>query len=103
MAESSVAAITSRLFEPADWSELVRFYETFYRPGYIYSNRRFFDWAFNSPFAKGSGQRLLLDLNRIVGIMGCLPWPLQVQGERVLGQCNINLLVDPAYRGQRLG
>ncbi len=100
MSEPSV-----RPFEERDWPDMVRFYEEFYRPGYVFTRRAFFDWNFSSPLRPGaaSGQRLALDGDRIIGIMGSLPWPLQVAGRQELGEYNINLFVDPAYRGARIG
>lgn len=97
--------LSVRPFEERDWPDMVRFYEEFYRPGYVFTRRAFFDWNFSSPLRPDdrSGQRLALDGDRIVGIMGSLPWPLQVAGRRELGEYNINLFVDPAYRGSRVG
>ena len=91
-----------RTFEERDWPDLVRFYEEFYRPGYILTKRAFFAWSFESPLRpdQRSGQRMVVDGDKIVGIVGVLPWPLQVAGQPVLGEYNINILVDPAYRGQ---
>jgi GNAT superfamily N-acetyltransferase len=84
---------------------MVRFYETHYRPSYVLARRPFFDWSFRSPFQARAryGQQLLLDGDRIVGILGSLPWPMQIDGRRDLGQYVVNLLLDPAYRGQGLG
>ncbi len=98
-----------RPFEERDWPDMVRFYEEFYRPGYIFTQRPFFDWNFTSPLRPDdrSGQRLALDHDKIIGIVGVLAWPLQVAGAETHGQILINLYLDPAYRarpflGQRL-
>lgn len=100
-----MAELSVRPFEERDWPDMVRFYEEFYRPGYVFTRRDFFDWNFASPLRPHpcSGQRLALDGDRIIGIMGSLPWPLQVAGRQELGEYNINLFVDPAYRGARIG
>ncbi|MBU0595263.1 GNAT family N-acetyltransferase [Candidatus Bipolaricaulota bacterium] len=84
---------------------MLRFYRQHYRPDYVFTHRAFFDWNFASPYqADGrSGQRLAVLGSRIVGIMGVLPWPLQVAGQELLGEYNINLFVDPLHRGQSLG
>ncbi|HVQ35974.1 MAG TPA: GNAT family N-acetyltransferase [Pyrinomonadaceae bacterium] len=94
-----------REFEERDWPDLVRFYEEFYRPGYILTKREFFDWNFCSSLRPDErcGQRLILDDNRVVGVMGALSWPLQVNHRQEIGEYNINLYLDPAYRGQRMG
>jgi GNAT superfamily N-acetyltransferase len=96
--------IMLKTFEESDWPDMVRFYEHFYRPGYIFTNRAFFDWNFASPLIAGgpSGQRLLVDDNKIIGIMGALVWPFQARNKATLGECNINLFIDPAYRGRHL-
>ena len=93
-----------RPFEARDWPDMVRFYEEFYRPGYIFTNPAFFEWNFASPLRpdKRSGQRLALDQDKIIGIIGVLAWPLQVAGAETRGQIPINLYLDPAYRGQPL-
>ncbi len=94
-----------RCFQDADWPDMVRFYDQFYRPGYIFSRREFFDWNFVAPpgSAGVSGQHLALDGDRIVGILGGYPWPLQIGGKREMGISLLNLYLDPAYRGMRLG
>ena len=93
-----------RPFEARDWSDMVRFYEEFCRPGYIFTKRTFFDWNFAAPLRpdKRSGQRLALNHDKIIGIVGVLAWPLQVAGAQTRGQIPINLYLDPAYRGQPL-
>jgi len=100
-----MAEIILREFEEEDWSDLVRFYEEFYRPGYIFTNREFFDWNFYSPLRPDErcGQRLLVDDGKVVGVMGAVSWPLQVGGRPRMGECNVNLFLDPACRGRRLG
>lgn len=99
-----MVGVVLRPFEGRDWPDMVRFYEEFYRPGYIFIERRFFDWNFFSPLRPDdrSGQYLALVGDRIIGIMGALAWPLQIAGETVLGEYNVNLYVDSAYRGHRL-
>ena len=94
-----------RDFEEHDWSDLVRFYEEFYRPDYILTKRDFFNWNFFSPLRPDNrcGQRLIVADNRVVGIMGALSWPLQVNRKQEIGEYNINLYLDPAQRGQRMG
>ncbi|MCX6995546.1 MAG: hypothetical protein NTV49_00305 [Kiritimatiellaeota bacterium] len=98
--------IVLREFQERDWPDLVRFYEQFYRPGYIFTNRAFFDWNFMSPLRPDtrSGQRLILAGDKIICILGVFAgWPLQVGGKKVVAQSNNNLFLDPAYRGRRLG
>lgn len=92
-------------FEERHWPDMVRFYEEFYGPRYIFTRREFFDWNFYSPLRLDArcGQHLMLDGDKIIGIMGSLPWPLQVNGQQTLGQYNVNLYLDPAYRGHRIG
>jgi GNAT superfamily N-acetyltransferase len=99
------SACICREFHEDDWPDLVRFYQQFYRPDYIFTSRSFFDWNFSSPLRpdRRSGQHVAVDGTRIAGIMGALAWPLQVGGARELGEYNVNLMVDPAYRGRGLG
>jgi len=94
-----------REFEEPDWSDLVRFYEEFYRPGYVLTKRDFFDWNFFSPLRPDNrcGQRLIVADTSVVGVMGAVSWPLQVNQRREIGEYNINLYLDPAHRGQRMG
>lgn len=100
-----MSEFTFRSFEERDWSELVRFYEEFYKPGYIFTKREFFDWNFAKPpkIVEGAGQSLVLEGNKVIGILGGLPWPLQVNGQFESVISVINLYLDPNYRGQRLG
>jgi GNAT superfamily N-acetyltransferase len=96
---------TLRDFEEADWPDLVRFYEEFYRPDYILTKRHFFDWNFFSPLRPDHrcGQRLIVNDSRVVGVMGAVSWPLQVNQKQEIGEYNINLYLDPAHRGQQMG
>jgi GNAT superfamily N-acetyltransferase len=101
-----MGGLVMRPFEDRDWPDMVRFYEQFYRPGYIFTKRAFFDWNFAPPFRPDdrSGQRLILDGDKIICILGVFGgWPLQVGGRRVSAQSNNNLFLDPDYRGRRLG
>jgi GNAT superfamily N-acetyltransferase len=104
-APAADTACECREFEERDWPEVVRFYQRFYRPDYVFTDRRFFDWNFSSPLRpdRRSGQRIAVAGSKIAGIMGALAWPLQVGGSRQLGEYNVNLMVDPAYRGRGLG
>jgi GNAT superfamily N-acetyltransferase len=97
--------LSCREFEDRDWPDMVRFYKQFYREDYIFTQRKFFDWNFSSPLRPDSrsGQRLILDGEKIVGIMGMLPWPIQLNGRMELGEYNINLYLDATYRGQGMG
>jgi hypothetical protein len=99
-----MAEFVCREFEERDWPELVRFYEKFYRPGYVLAQRKFFDWNFCSPLrqTEQSGQRILLDGSRVIGIMGSVAWPIQSHNRQVMGQCAINLFLDPSYRNRGL-
>lgn len=92
-------------FAEHHWPDMVRFYREFYGPGYIFTRREFFNWNFFSPLRPDGrcGQRLMLDGDKIIGIMGLLPWPLQANGRQDIGEYNINLYLDPAYRGHRMG
>jgi|GEM_PF-6900366 len=94
-----------RSFEEQDWGDLVRFYEEFYKPGYIFTRREFFDWNFAKPprIVDGAGQHLILDGKKIIAILGGYPWPLQINGQWEPGISMLNLYLDSAYRGQRLG
>ncbi len=99
-----------RAFEEDDWERLVRYYEAYNGSGYVLTHRPFFDWCFASPFRPDGrhGQRILFATDRsgrrrIVGGCGLMPWPLQVGGERVLGQCPVNLHLNAPYRGRGLG
>ena len=93
-----------RAFRESDWPEMVRFYERCYRPRYVFTDRRFFEWNFHSPLRPDGrcGQHLALCGPEIVGIMGAIAWPLQVAGRPALGEYNVNLLVDERHRGHRL-
>jgi len=97
--------LTFRSFEEQDWGDLVRFYEEFYKPGYIFTKREFFDWNFAQPpkIVDGAGQHLILDGKKVIGILGGLPWPLQIKGRFESVISVINLYLDPNYRGRRLG
>ncbi len=100
-----MSEFTFRNFEERDWPELVRFYEEFYKPGYIFTKREFFDWNFAKPpkIVEGAGQHLILDGDKIIAILGGYPWPLQINGQWEPGISMLNLYLDSAYRGQKLG
>jgi GNAT superfamily N-acetyltransferase len=100
-----MAEILCREFAEPDWNDTVRFYKEFYGSEYIFTRREFFNWNFFSPLRPDArcGQRVAVDGDKVIGVMGVLAWPLQIQGRPNIGEYNINLYLDPTYRGHRLG